>query len=605
MEAIINQFIKAIGWSILHSLWQGAIIFALLSIILSASAKMSAKLKHNLSMAALFLIFMSFCLTFAWLFNLPVKTAATLSDTTLKATTIPSFYHYTRSWNFITERYFPPMVMLYVTGIVFQLVVLITGYLKLKRLKHTYITAFPTEWLKVAEQTLHQLNIGKQVKFYLSERVNVPLSIGFLKPVVLFPVALVAQLDLQQVEAILIHELSHIRRNDYLLNLMKTGIETLLFFNPFVWLTSRFVHIEREHACDDLVVKLTGAPVTYAHALLKLELIKDKKQPALSLAATGKNQYLYQRIKRITNMKTNYMNAKQRLLALCLTLATIVSLAWISPGKKENATTPKQRKTTVVKVISNTAVTNHQLVCLKTATDTAKKKIKREIIIKSKDGKKTVYNSIAEMPDSLKVKLADIEKTMNAPEWQEKLNKIQLNGEEMAKMFNTKEWKDKIAGIEWKMDFPKMLDGKEFKKLYFFDGDSTKQLEFKGMMEQLRKNSEELKKQFNSPEWKDKMAKIEFNTKGIENKFNSPEWKAQIEVLKKNSEEMKKQFKSEEWKKKMEELKEFHQSKEYKELRKKYEKDLEKLKKKKGINTEKAFLITDEALPTLYVTALN
>ena len=159
--------------------------------------------------------------------------------------------------------------------------------------------------------------------------MNVPLVIGYFKPVVLFPIALATQLELNQVEAILIHELSHIRRNDYALNLMKTVIETLLFFNPFVWLAGKFISIEREHACDDLVIKHTGTPLTYAHALLKLELLKDKEAPTLSLAATGTNQYLYQRIKRITNMKTTYINAKQQLVIFALTLSTVLSLAWM------------------------------------------------------------------------------------------------------------------------------------------------------------------------------------------------------------------------------------------------------------------------------------
>ena len=85
---------------------------------------------------------------------------------------------------------------------------------------------------------------------------------------------------MKQVEASLIHELSHIRRNDHLINLVKMGIQTPLFFNPFVLLIGRFVTIEREYACVDLVVSLTGTPLTYAHALLRLELIIKKNSPA-------------------------------------------------------------------------------------------------------------------------------------------------------------------------------------------------------------------------------------------------------------------------------------------------------------------------------------
>lgn len=582
MEAIINNLIKAIGWSILHSLWQGAIIFAVLFIALSVKSKMSARLKHNLSIAALFMIFISFCLTFASLFNLPSKAMANNVGIEMNGTALQQLYNLTNSWSFKTESYFPFIVALYVIGIGFQLVVLVSGYIKLKQLKQWHISDMPATWLNVAENTLLKLGISKEVQFFLSEKVNVPLAIGFLKPVVLFPIALVSQLDIKQVEAILIHELSHIRRNDYMLNLIKTGIETLLFFNPFVWLTSRFIHIEREHACDDLVVKFTKAPITYAHALLKLELIKDKTQPALSLAATGKNQDLYQRIKRITDMKTSYMNAKQKILALCLTLATVISLAWINPAKKETPVKKQQKVVTTVNSILNAAATNNQLVCLKTDTDGVKKKVKREIIIKSKDGKKTVYNSIDEMPDSLKVKLSDLEMKLNSPEWQEQLSKIQLNGLEISKMFDSKEWKDKMAKIEFHTkDIEKMFSSPEWKN----------------KMAKIEFHSKDIEKMFSSPEWKDKMAKIEFNAKELSEKFNSPEWKEKMVDIQKRSKEMSEKFNSPEWKKKMKDAEELQNSPEYKKLREKYEKDIEELKKKKGITTDKAFLIYDSSMP--------
>ncbi len=604
MEAIINNLIKAIGWSILHSLWQGAIIFAILFIALAVKPKMSAKLKHNLSLSALVLIFISFCLTFASLFNLPSKAAVGTASVALNDAALQQLYSFTHSWSFKTESYFPFIVALYLLGISFQLVVLISGYIKLKKLKQLHISAIPAEWLSVAEKTLQKLGITKKVQFFLSEKVNVPLAVGFLKPVVLFPVALVAQLDMKQVEAILIHELSHIRRNDYILNLIKTGIETLLFFNPFVWLTTRFIHIEREHACDDLVVEFTNSPITYAHALLKLELIKDKTQPAFSLAATGKNQHLYQRIKRITDMKTNYMNANQKILALCLTLATVVSLAWINPTKTEPTKAKQKKVTTVASIISNTTA-KKDMFCLPADTDTVKRKTKREIIIRNKDGHKTVYNSIDEMPDSLRVKLADVEKMINSPEWQEKLAKIQFDGEKMAKIFDSKEWKENMVKME--------LHGKELEKKF-------NSPEWKEQMAKIELHSKELEKKFNSPEWKEKiakielngenmvkmfdskewkenMAKIELNGKELAKKFNSPEWKEKMSKIEFNSKEIEKKFNSPEWKKKMKELEELQKSPEYKELREKYEKDVEELKKKKGISSDKAFLLYDGLNP--------
>lgn len=335
MEAIVNNLIKATGWSIFHSLWQGAAIYAVLLILMFSFPKLSAKAKHNMAYCALSLIFICFCITFSTLFKFPSSGTTDLQNTNV--TTVVAIDNYVMDIplgiSSKTERIFPYLVTIYALGLLFQLMILGIGYKKLLKLKQTARATVPTTWKSAFGDLSSKLNIHRHVGFYLSEHVNVPLVIGYLKPVLLFPIAIANQLDMQQVEAILIHELSHIRRNDYLLNLIKTIIETVLFFNPFVWLSGRLINIEREHACDDLVLQLTGAPITYAHALLKLEILKDKSTPMLSMAATGNNQHLYQRIKRITNMKTNYMNAKQQIFAITLTVATVISLAWISPEK--------------------------------------------------------------------------------------------------------------------------------------------------------------------------------------------------------------------------------------------------------------------------------
>lgn len=625
MEAMINNLVKAIGWSILHSLWQGAIIYALLFAVLMIWPKMSARIKHNLAFGSLFLIFASFCFTFGSIFEWPstgpaVKSIVISSDVYQQLTGLGN------SINVKTEAYFPVVVIVYIIGILFQLAVLSSSYAKLKKLKQANVDVIPAAWQSIFELTLEKLKIRKTVQFYLSSRVNVPVVIGFFKPVVLFPIALATQLDTQQVEAILIHELSHIRRNDYVINLVKTFIETLLFFNPFVWLTTKFIHIEREHACDDLVVKFTGSPITYAHALLKLELLKDKQSPALALAATGNNQHLYQRIKRITAMKTNYINAKQQFFILTLAIATVLSLAWMNPSKSVAAKAKKAGALLKVEVVTTEGhpLKNHLKVCADTDTTKLKKKTKSFRYTTNQSGKEVTYTSIDEMPDSIKARFLEFEKKFNSPEWKNKMAKIEQNSKELEKKFKSPEWKEKMAKIEfdskelekkfsspeWKDKMLKIeMNGKELDKMF-------NSVEWKDKMAKIEFNSKELEKKMNSPEWKDKMAKIEFNAKEIEKKFNSPEWKDKMmkieldgKALEKkfNSTEWKdkmmkieldgkaleKKFNSPEWKEKVEQYKKLQESPEYKELRKKYESDLEELKKKKGIKTDKTFLLYD------------
>ncbi|ETZ20459.1 M56 family metallopeptidase [Pedobacter sp. V48] len=533
MEAIVNNLIKATGWSIFHSLWQGAIIYGILVAVTSAFPKIDAKIKHNLAYGALCLIFLGFCITFFSLFKLPVNSVVTASDQISNVQQSDYLVRLPQDMSSITENFFPYLVSIYTIGILFQLLILGIGYKKLLDLKWADRTPVPTLWLPVFESMVAKLNLRQNIEFYLSSRVNVPLVIGYLKPVVLFPIALASQLDIKQVEAILIHELSHIRRNDYLLNLIKTGIETILFFNPFVWLGGRLINIEREHACDDLVLKFTGSPLTYAHALLKLEILKNKSTPALSMAATGNDQHLYQRIKRITDMKTNYMNAKQQILAITLTIATIISLAWISPAKKAPVVKKEDQHSKKVDIEGLAIKSKIQTLLAPVAnedcdndlvkTDTTKKKNKFKIVTLDAKGNKKEYNSLKEMPDSLR---------------QEVVNESFMN--------------------DFKFDYKFNLDSVTKVSMAYI-----KSPEFQQQIKEVQKNAVEMAKHFNSPEWKKQQAEMKKNMDLMREKINSPEFKKRIE-----------------------EMKELQNSPEYKELKRKFDNGIDSIKKKKGIKTD-------------------
>ncbi|RYF25069.1 MAG: M56 family metallopeptidase, partial [Flavobacteriales bacterium] len=404
----ISVILIAIGWQTLplllqqlspevglldNGIWQ-LLLFGIISfIIMLGIPKMAARHKHNIAFGAIVLMFGCFVYNF-----IDHLSKFKVGNASINNAASPATYQYftnvPQSLSSKVEQYFPLIVVFYLVGITLQLFVITKGYSQLSKFKRNGLSNIPESWKLIFENVTGNLKLNKAIQFHISELVNVPLVIGYLKPIVLFPVALVNQLDNEQVEAILIHELSHIRRNDFLLNLIKTAIETLLFYNPFVWLAGRFIHIEREHACDDLVLKVIGKPLNYAHALLKLELLKDKSSPAYSLAATGKTQNLYQRIKRITNMKTNYLNAKQQMAALTLGIACLFSVAWINPAK-DKSVTKKPLNNHALQL--NATADKHAVVYLDTT-----KKHKIRIVTIDANGKKTEYNSIKEMPDSLR-----------------------------------------------------------------------------------------------------------------------------------------------------------------------------------------------------------
>jgi bla regulator protein BlaR1 len=563
MEAIVNNLIKATGWSIFHSLWQGAIIYGILILVVAAIPKMNAKVKHNLAYSAMCFMFTGFCITFFSIFKIPNNSVDLIqSGQATAAAPVSYLLSLPQEINSRTEHIFPYLVSVYTFGLLFQLLILGVGYKRLLKLKQAERSMVPQEWQAVFIALTSKLNLRRKTGFYLSENVNVPLVIGYFKPIVLFPIALTTQLDMNQVEAILIHELSHIRRNDYLLNLIKTGIETILFFNPFIWLSGRYINIEREHACDDLVLKFTGTPITYAHALLKLEILKDKTSPALSMAATGSNQHLYQRIKRITDMKTNYMNAKQQLFAITLTVATVISLAWVSPAKtisdKKN-NTPLKKGIDVgaqgikFKVLDLAKEKSLSAADCKLNEDTTKKKKKFKIVTVDARGEKKEYNSVKEMPDSLR---------------QEVMNDTFLNSDDFH--FNFRMDSAINAGMAY-----------------------VKSDDFKKHMKDAQMQATIIARKFQSPEWKKQQVEIKKQMKDaqlqsaiIMKKFNSPEWKKQQNDIKKQAEEIRKKFDSPEFRKQIEEMKKLQDSPEYKELKEKFDKDLQKLKAEKGIKSD-------------------
>ncbi|MGF1925407.1 MAG: M56 family metallopeptidase, partial [Bacteroidia bacterium] len=158
MESIVNNLIKAIGWSIFHSLWQGALIYVFLFILLMAVPKLNAKLKHNLAFGSLLFMFLSFCFTFYSLFEIPSQN--------LQFNEISSYANKSdlQNLSFLssnpaveTEVWFPYLTGLYILGIGIQLVLLLLGYQKLKVLKRSNLVAIPSEWNTVFQNILREL----------------------------------------------------------------------------------------------------------------------------------------------------------------------------------------------------------------------------------------------------------------------------------------------------------------------------------------------------------------------------------------------------------------------------------------------------------------
>jgi hypothetical protein len=188
------------------------------------------------------------------------------------------------------------LVTVWLAGVAILTLRLLSGWVWVQRMKSRGARPVHEGLEMAARRLMRRLHILRAVRFLESRHVDVPTVIGWLSPVVLLPASVLAGLTPRQVEAILAHELAHIRRHDYLVNLLQAVVETLLFYHPAVWWVSRRIRVERENCCDDLAVSLCGDPVAYAAALAELEGLRSTNRE-LALAATGGS--LLQRVKRL------------------------------------------------------------------------------------------------------------------------------------------------------------------------------------------------------------------------------------------------------------------------------------------------------------------
>ncbi len=335
ISAEMHQVITALGWALLHSIWQAAIVYSIVFVLHRAVKDMPATLKYNTGILAMGIVFVWFCKTFIGYLDTAQATVYISTGSSIihhNTTTVLSNSISTgNNWHYYIEQYLPALVNLYIAGLGILLGRLLYNFYRTQRIRSKGLIVPDVQYVSSFYNYARQMNIGKGVRFFLSTYIDTPMVTGALKPIVLVPAAMISQLQPDELEAILLHELAHIKRHDYLINIIQTVIETILFFNPFVWLISKQVRREREHCCDDMVLAYTEDALPYAKALASLEMYRQNNNQ-LTLAAAGNKHQLFNRIKRIMEMKKNTTSYPQVMLTICIMLGLAISLVWLSPA---------------------------------------------------------------------------------------------------------------------------------------------------------------------------------------------------------------------------------------------------------------------------------
>lgn len=285
-------FLQSLGYAIANSLWQMAILW-LLYLLITSLAKPRASVKYSLAVILQSIGFIWFIITLFFYYSAyqqwtPIvdgTASGTITTVVPPGTGFRSTILKLMIW---AEQVLPYLSAAYLILMIFLSVKWIIGYRYTLQIRKDGLVKMPANWRVFVQDTALQLGITREVRIFLSEKIASPLTIGFLKPLILVPVASINHLTVAQLEAILLHELAHIKRYDYLVNILLSVAEISLFFNPFTRLFSAHIRKERENSCDDWVLQFQYSASTYAEALLRMAQLQAA--PALVMAAAGSHQ---------------------------------------------------------------------------------------------------------------------------------------------------------------------------------------------------------------------------------------------------------------------------------------------------------------------------
>jgi GWxTD domain-containing protein len=329
---------KALGSTVFHSLWQGAvtalILLAVLSVIRTSRARYTAACMAIVANLA------GFAVTFAHFAPSHTQQAATIISALPSAATDAITGARGLHGGFSPEDILPWLAPFWLSGVIFFQLRTAASWISTRRLRSRGVCLAPDFWQQRLERLRERLSLSQPVTILETCFAGVPVVIGHLRPVILVPMGMLTSMPASAIEAILLHELAHIHRRDYLFNMVQTVAECFLFYHPVVWWISHVIRTERENCCDDVAVAISGNAPEYAAALATLEQNRWDANPSV-LAATGGN--LMKRIRRLLLPCERSGAALAPVIpAAFLTLAAALAMAGWQAQTPEPAPVPAQ-----------------------------------------------------------------------------------------------------------------------------------------------------------------------------------------------------------------------------------------------------------------------
>lgn len=341
-DILSNNVITALGWNIFHILWQGLLIAAILSLLLRLLRGKSSQVRYMISLFSLLLFFGLSIINFTANYEKESKERTLREQISLNQnqnSLLVDFNNVNLNHTFretIAEiknqivkidRYFPLIVTVWILGVFAFILKFVLSYVYTSRLKRIGVKDLSEDWLDRFYKLQKKLNINKTVNYIESTLVKIPVVLGWLKPVIVIPVEMLTGIPSNQIEAIIAHELAHIRRNDYIFNVLQTIIETMFFFHPAVWYISAQIRKERENSCDDIALTVCEGSLVYAKALVSIQEFSLNRLYS-AVAFSGRKKHLLNRIKRMIMKPQNKSNFTDKIIASIIIISGVLALSF-------------------------------------------------------------------------------------------------------------------------------------------------------------------------------------------------------------------------------------------------------------------------------------
>ena len=370
-----EHFFQSLSFALLNSIWQMALLWFLFLIL-------NYKKENNPTFKFIVLVFFQ-VIGFGWFLQ-------TFISSYINSPTIESTFNFVIIQNGFLNDILFFVGVIYMFFVAYHVALFLLGIQSIVHIKQKKLQTSLIDYDMFVQQMSKSLGIASQVGLKISRKIATPLTVGVFKPMILIPLAAINALTPTQMEAIILHELAHIKRKDYLINLLLLTIDVFMFFNPFSKMIKEQIFFERELCCDDIVLQHQFNNNDYAKALVSIASLQlQKPNAAFALYAVSEKKVLLKRVQRILGLKCELKNKSNKISTLFFAFLVGLFTLSISNHSVKEVLVEKNKRVAILKLkneilqVNQKIVQSPKVILNKRISNLNKKEIPAEIVVNS------------------------------------------------------------------------------------------------------------------------------------------------------------------------------------------------------------------------------